>query len=154
MSFYKNQEFEFVVRTRKIIEHYNNFQIREEEKFDTTLFLNCLTGLLILPQQIWYDKLPDILISKVKWGIKETQIKFIKGKEQKDIRNIARHLRNSIAHYNFKMFKNTKNEIDNILFEDFQNNILTFKAIIPIVNLKIFVYKLSEMHLENMDKAK
>lgn len=62
MSNYKDQEFDFIERTKLIIKQYDDFQIGEKDKFEVTLFLNCLVGLLVLPQQHWFDNLPTELI--------------------------------------------------------------------------------------------
>ncbi len=77
MSHYLNQEFDFINRTKTIIEQYDNLQISEKEKFEITLMLNCLVGLLILPQQNWFDSLPAVLVSQKEWGIAEKHISFI-----------------------------------------------------------------------------
>ena len=69
MSNYKNQEFDFIQRTKSIIEQYDNFQIAEKDKFQVTLLLNCLVGLFILPQQHWFDNVPRELISKKEWEL-------------------------------------------------------------------------------------
>ena len=52
MSNYKNQEFDFIQRTKSIIEQYDNFQIAEKDKFQVTLLLNCLVGLFIFHNNI------------------------------------------------------------------------------------------------------
>ncbi len=54
MSAYKTQEFDFIQRTKKIINQYDSLLIPDNDKFEVTLFLNCLVGLLILPQQKWF----------------------------------------------------------------------------------------------------
>ena len=86
MSHYKQQEFDFIQRTKSIIEQYEIFQISDNEKFEITLFLNCLVGLFILPQQHWFDSLSTDLISKKEWGIDKTHISFIKKGERKDVK--------------------------------------------------------------------
>ncbi len=151
MSCYNNQEFDFITRTLKIIDQYEEFKIKDGEKFEVTLLLNCLIGLLILPQQIWYERMPLNLISESEWGIIDSHILFMQENEIRSIKNITRHFRNSISHYKFKVFSNSSNEINDIKFQDFNpNGIKTFDAIIPIENFKVFVLKFSENCLKEM----
>ena len=66
MGYYTQQEFDFVQRTKKILEQYDSidFSKNESEKYEITLLLNCFVGLLILPKEHWYDKLPKTEIDE------------------------------------------------------------------------------------------
>lgn len=151
MSAYLQQEIDFIDRTIKIIKQYDTFQIAVNEKYNVTLLLNCMVGLLILPQQHWFGFLPKDLISEKEWGIKPEHISFIKKGETKNVIDFTRHLRNSIAHYRFKVFENKNCIISQIQFEDFdRNNEKTFEAVIPIANLKNFLNIFSEFIMEEM----
>ncbi|MDT3367544.1 MAG: hypothetical protein LIR40_02720 [Bacteroidota bacterium] len=155
MSHYNNQELDFVFRTKKIIKQYDSFQIEKAEKYEVTLLLNCLVGLLILPQQHWFDSLPAYLISQKEWGINPNHISMIKKGETKNVKDIARHLRNSIGHYKFKAFENKSTDISSIKFEDFdpQGN-KTFEAIIPISGIRQFTTKLTDVLIDEIGKNK
>lgn len=156
MSYYKKQELDFVCRTKEILKQYDRFQIEKSEKYEVTLLLNCLVGLLILPQQYWYDSLPEDLISEGEWGIHPTNhISMIKGGETKNVKNIARHLRNSVAHYKFTAFdKQSKGKIRDIKFEDLgPNNVKTFEAIIPISGIKQFTTKLTDTLVAEIERG-
>lgn len=158
--YYSNQEFDFVQRTIEIIKQYEKFQIDKKEKFEVTLFINCLVGLLILPQQYWFDNLPTDIVSQREWGISPEHISTIKKGETKNVKDIARHLRNSVAHYNFIAFKNSSSKICSIQFRDkkvinkTKKEIKTFEAKIPIECLKKFVNKLSDNFIISMTKHK
>lgn len=155
MSNYKQQEFDFISRTKSIIEQYDKFQIADDDKYEVTLFLNCLVGLFILPQQHWFDSVSTKLISNGDWGIEESHIIFIKESETKNVKNIARHIRNSISHYRFKVFGNSDKKITEIKFEDYnQSNVKTFEATIPLSKFKIFVEKFSTALKSEMTKQK
>lgn len=155
MSHYKIQEYDFINRTKLIVEQYEKLDIPKVEKFEVTLLLNCLVGLLILPQQNWFDRLPTDIINQKEWGIKEEHISFIKRGETKNVKDVARHLRNSIAHYKFRAFENKSQDISRIKFEDYdpQNN-KTFEAIIPIANIKQFTTNLTNAFTQEMDNQK
>ena len=153
MGNYIQQEYDFIYRTKMIIEQYENLEIPKNEKFEVTLLLNCLVGLLILPQQVWYDGLPDTTLKEENWGIKEEDILFIKNGEAKNIKNISRHLRNSVSHYRFKAFDNESKEISHIKFEDFTDKVVkTFEADITVTNIRKFTTKLTEIFISEMKK--
>lgn len=153
MSAYLQQEYDFIERTKKIIEQYS--LVRETPKYEVTLLLNCFVGLLILPQQHWYDKLPDISISVNEWGISPDDISFIKNDEKKDVKNVSRHLRNSVSHYRFIAFKDDANNINQIKFEDYnRTNEKTFEAILSIASIKTFIYNFSDFLCRDMQKEK
>lgn len=161
MSHYKNQEVDFINRTKTIIEQYDNFQIAEKEKYEVTLLLNCLVGLLILPQQHWFETLPTELVSKKEWGIDQNHISTIKKGETKNVKDVARHIRNSVAHYNFKVFENKSKDISSIKFEDFEvidkktkEKAKTFEATIPISAIRQFTSKLTETFTSEMNRQK
>lgn len=155
MSHYKTQEIDFINRTKTIIEQYDNFKIADKEKYEVTLLLNCLVGLLILPQQHWFDSLPIEEISQKEWGINPNHISKIKTGETKNIKDVSRHLRNSIAHYQFKAFDNSSNQISSIKFKDKdQAGNITFEAIIPLQNLRQFVNKLTNTFTNEMGNQK
>ncbi|MGM5631322.1 HEPN family nuclease [Apibacter raozihei] len=152
MSYYKQQEFDFITRTRKILEQYNSLNLGNE-KYEITLFMNCLVGLLIIPQQHWYDKLPTNSIERKDWGIaKEDIIKI--AKEDYSVKNVARHLRNSISHYHLKACE-SKGEISSFIFKDFFNKKLTLNTKeISIEKLKKFVFTLCDYMLNEMENEK
>ena len=139
----EKQEFDFIERTHKTLKQYQELNIDEKDKYEVTLFLNCFVGLLIVPQQKWFNDLPTILITKDEWGIAPNELNFGNINKRKNIRNIAIHLRNSVSHYNFH-FQSTNQRISSIRFEDFQDHnkiIKTFDATINVEDLQKFIDK-------------
>lgn len=157
MGYYRQQEFDFIERTKSILEQYDSFQIPKKERYEITLFLNCLTGLLVLPQQKWNEFLPTDIINEKEWGIKPNHISVIKDKklndEDKSIKNVVKHLRNAISHYKFTAFSNSNEEIKSIKFEDFTpKKEKTFEAEIPVSALRKFIDKFIFVMIEEMKK--
>lgn len=148
---YKNQEIDFVKRTKEIIKQYHSCNV-SGEKYEVTLLLNCFVGLLILPEHHWYDKLLEDIVSKEEWGISSRDISEIKSGEIKSVKNVARHMRNAISHYRFKALENTSKEIDKIKFEDFSNKNKTFEATLSTEAIKQFVTKLTDVFIKEMEK--
>ena len=152
MSKYLQQEFEFITRTKLIINQYKS--LAGADKYEITLLINCFVGLLIPPQQYWFDDLPDVILSKKDWGISPDDITLINKDEIKNVKNVSRHLRNSISHYKFTAFSDDKKEISHIKFEDFIDKIQTFDAIIPVGDIEHFVNAFSDYMLNKMEQSK
>jgi hypothetical protein len=146
---YLRQEHDFIERTKKILFQYrNNFS--NDEKYEVTLLMNCLLGLIILPQQHWYEQLPEEEIEYEKWGIKRNHVIYIKEDETINIKNILRHLRNSISHYRFKAFSNSDKKIEYIYFYDEIHGNKTFEINLDVVTLREFAIYLSEKLTKDM----
>ena len=161
MSAYKQQEHDFVDRTSKILSQYDDYFKDKDisKKFEVTLMINSFVGLLILPQQEWFDQLPEELISMGEWGIDVKHIGFIRNKNdnKKSVKAVATHLRNSVVHYNFIAFENKKDEISQIQFLDYTDkskSTKTFEATVPVANLRRFLDKFSQTMIEKMIKNK
>ncbi len=152
MSAYLQQEFDFVKRTKIILAQYDSASFTE--KYEVTLLLNCVVGLLILPQQHWLNDLPNDIINEKEWGIDPSTIIFIKDGETKSVDNIVRHLRNSVSHYRFTAFKNNNSEISAINFQDFAGKFKSFESTISVNNLKLFINQFSDFMVGKMQSAK
>ena len=156
MSNYKIQEIDFIKRTKRIIEQYEQLVmpiVPKIEQYETTLFLNCLVGLLIIPEQKWFENLPETVVTEIEWGISPAIISIItdsKGiQEDKTVKNVAKHLRNSIAHNNFNVLK--ADVITDIRFKDYKDKrktLQTFSAIISVKEITKFVQKFAEEALK------
>jgi ribosomal protein L24 len=126
-------------------------------------------GLLIIPQQKWYDELPKDIVSEAEWGIDPANITIIKSAsgstEDKSVQNVARHLRNSIAHYHFVIPESNSGEIESVKFEDFSDDkktkqktkqktkIKTFETVMSIENIRRFTNGLTEFALRKIVPA-
>lgn len=153
MSSYIKQEYDFVERMLKIIEQYESSKIQPH--YEITLLLNCFVGLIILPQQLWYEQLSGALIEEKEWGISPLHIGYISKNETKNVKSVITHLRNSVSHYKFTAFSNRNEEISSINFIDKdQAGNKTFEATIPIKNLNKFIKIFSSSIMELMNKSK
>jgi len=159
MSSYLKQEYDFIDRTKEILKQYDDYfkDKDKKNKYEITLLMNAFVGLLILPQQHWFDDLPSELITKKEWGIDTSHIGFLKKGEQKTVNEVARHLRNSVSHYRFTAFDNKHGDISQIQFRDYQDEeetIKTFEATIPVSALKKFLDKFSQTMIIEMNERK
>jgi len=85
---------DFIKRTLELIDQYEIFRktIPPREQHESTLFANCLMGLLIIAKEEYLAKIPT--------GIAITSIA---GTEIDVSRMLITALRNSIAHYDFDL---------------------------------------------------
>ena len=159
MSHYLQGEFDFVKRTKSILEQYSeiDFSTITEESYEITLCMNCLMGLVVLPQQVWFSHVPNTDLNK-DWFIKKTHISNINSGQYK-INEIVKHIRNSVAHGNLTPISKDKGKnkkITHLQFKDYSDNkktILTFDATIPVETLKKFALKFADTMLDIMKKT-
>ena len=114
----------FVQRTHKLLEQYASFgaNLPEEEQFEMTLLINACVGLIFVGYQDRRYKMPGELIDSI--GIPLDSISTCKnGKndEPKTLKNVCKHIRNSIAHARFE-FINANKKIHKIKFIDQTTN--------------------------------
>lgn len=139
MIFRDEFEKDFMLRTLKIIMGYQG-------EYDATLIVNCLLGLLIVPRETsLYEKIPDDLISDklISWGLSKESIKSYGNENPKTIRQLVRHLRNSVAHFQIEPIQGNGKLVEGFRFK----NKSGFMAELSLLELKAFVERLSN-HLE------
>jgi|JI9StandDraft_1071089.scaffolds.fasta_scaffold72833_2 hypothetical protein len=173
MGAYTYQDLDFVFRTQQLLKQYHTIKKNNpfSKNYNITLFLNCFVGLLIIPQQHSIQCIPENELKKGirKYGINPDDILVIKKKDKKNkgqlldeiksFKNVAKHIRNSIAHNNFKVLS-TLEKIDRIEFKDYLGEIdkddpeknLTFNLTITINNLFFYSLMISAKFLNAMAK--
>ena len=145
-------EKEFICRTLELLNQYET--CCGTPKYEYTLFLNLCVGLLIIPQQAYFDQfkaLERTIVNKNEWGINTEDIYT----GEIDIFNVIRHIRNSISHKRFELVSENSSEITHIIVKDegIDNRsikiIQTFNAKFPITDFKDFVIGITECALRN-----
>ena len=122
-------------RTIDILEKY-------EGEYNVTLLINCLTALLILPREIFSDRIPDVDIQNLHdWGLKEEHVIKVRCDScGYNLRDIVRSMRNALAHMSIDVTSNNERQIDKVRFEDKRAKV---ELEIPVTDLKTFVIKLA-----------
>jgi len=96
---------DFFNRTIDIVNQYGkNRMVYKEKYYDTTLFINCLFGMVIMPKANWYNKLSKVTIPK-----KSIQgVKILKGKAESEVnlKELLHCMRNGLGHW---LEKNSQN---------------------------------------------
>lgn len=92
----------------------------EQPVFPATQIINSLVGLLILPQQSFYDMIPNHKIrdlNRVGWRIPTA----LRGEDTaRSLNRLARRMRNAVAHSNLE-FTNNAGQISGVRFWDSSN---------------------------------
>lgn len=124
----KGQEVTFVRKTLEILDQYERLMdvLKPIDRHEVTLYINCLLGLLIIPQQsiLKGDNRTVSDENEEEWGINLNLIGYCPNKtcpkdSRGSVKEIARHLRNSIGHNRFTIHCHDNVNITNILFKDF-----------------------------------
>jgi hypothetical protein len=125
MGNYKNIETDFVQRTLNLISQYESTLHKYEykEQYNYTLLINCLLGLVVLPNERSLSYLPGDLLDKkmrAEMGIEYSII----NPEYNTLRKLIIGLRHSISHFNINVISDLDDafEIDRIVFEVDDNN--------------------------------
>ena len=108
-------EHEFMRRTFVLVDEYKGL-------YEATLLANCLLGLLVVPKEAWYKKIPEADFNSLSdWGIRPDSItpgKCEYGNEhQPNLRQLVRKLRNAVAHFKVRPI-NKDDEVHGFSFED------------------------------------
>lgn len=138
MSYLSDFERSFSEHTLAVVRGYKG-------PFEATLLVNCLLGLLVVPNETALQAVPeDPLPSLSHWGIDPMSIKN-PGKPTRTnpnpatLRGLVVNLRHSVAHFRIKPVPAT----DNVHSFEFQNDV-HFHAVISLADLRRFVERLSE----------
>ena len=141
---------DIVLRTLKNQDVIDKLKEAKLDVYETTALINSTLGLLILPQQALLDKIQDIShenLTKEKWPIPVICKEY---NQKPSLKELIRHLRNSIAHSRITFTTDDRREISGIELKDFdqRKNKATCEASMDIPQLRIFLKKFSELILD------
>lgn len=105
---------EFFERTLKIIKQYDEFGFSPKDNYNATLLCNCLMGILVYPEQEYYEKIDETFLSTKTRQLLVSSVKKIgvkKNSDENDIKYFFRRMRNAVSHRHVKFPKsNIKND--------------------------------------------
>ncbi len=137
---YKDINTDIVERTLSIIDDFSG-------EFEVTLLLNCCVGLLVVPKEKHWGKVPKTVLteSNVLWGLDKSEITFGK-KKNYSLNNIVRRMRNSVCHFNIETVADSQGNINKVVFRDKNRSDPTDTAKITLTcsQLKTFVVNLAQ----------
>lgn len=113
---YKNVVRDFAERTRKNLDMLRRLQNENPdlEIYEVTQLVNSLLGLLVFPQQSYFNSIPETPLEELVdqgWPVPEVIGPY---PQAKDLKELVRYLRNGIAHFNIKFQVDGSGEISGL----------------------------------------
>ncbi len=141
MEYEKQTHVAFINRTLQLLTQYQTLirgKVPKSEQYEVTLLINCLLGLLIVPNERCFSNIPVLQLKDLKdWGILPEYLQD-STTQVLNLRQLVRCLRNTTAHGGVTPIGNGS-EITALSFED-ENG---FKATIPVGQLEHFALTLA-----------
>ena len=150
---------DFAHRTRKNLDLLRNLQAEdpEVEIYEVTQLVNSLLGLLIFPQQSYFDDIPHIPLQELKedgWPIPRIIGEY---PQVKNLNQLVRYLRNAIAHFNVHFLVDDHRQLTGIqVWNERELRIaggkkethIVWKAEISLLELELITNKFIDLLLE------
>lgn len=110
---YKQITIDFAKRTKFLIESYSG-------EYEVTLLVNCCLGLLVVPKEKEFDKIPDeeIPLKGDMWGLSRESITVKSAHSGYNLRYVIRRVRNGICHFNIRSIPDEQNNISALEIND------------------------------------
>jgi len=150
MGIYKNVVTEFIERSLKLVDQYENIKecYNFDEQYNHTLLINCLLGIIVLPDEkvILHVSNERIEIMKKNCNLKNTTF----DDSIRTIRELIRELRNAVAHFDIEFESlNESGLIDIIKFKNKEKNIII--ATFQYNELLFFVKYYGKLLIDQLD---
>jgi hypothetical protein len=149
---YQNLVRDFAHRTRYNLDTLRNLQKTKPdlEVYEVTQLINSMLGLLVFPQQRYFDHIPKTPLTELAnqgWPIPEVEGHY---PQVKDLRELVRYLRNAITHCNLEFLSDEGEEISGLRVWNTnpQNNQTTWKARLMIEDIEKITNKFIQLLLE------
>ncbi len=126
---------DFAQRTKLLIESYKG-------EYEVTLLVNCCLGLLIVPKEKDFNKIPDeeIPIKTGIWGINRESITVKCEQCGYNLRHVIRRIRNGICHFHIKTIPDDHNNISFLEIRDGND----FMVTLSISQLRELAFSLTD----------
>jgi hypothetical protein len=108
---YQNLVEDFARRTRDNLSQIQNLKRAGAPVYEVTALINSMLGLLVFPQQRYIESIPETpidILQKDGWPIPAVVGEF---PQVQNLRQLVRHLRNAISHFNIEFVSDHSNQI-------------------------------------------
>jgi hypothetical protein len=112
---YESIVSDFAKRTRINLETLRAVQQEGRQVYEVTALVNSLLGLLVFPQQQFMDRIPETPLGELQargWPVPRILGSF---DQAATLRELARYLRNAVAHFNLKFRVDGSGQIDGVI---------------------------------------
>lgn len=147
---------DFAQRTMRNLEFIEqNLDEPEFEVFEVTQLINSLLGLLVFPQQKFFDKTPEIPLKDLV-DLGWPKITFTEHREPRKnlnfylLRGFLAYLRNGISHFNVEFLSNKQKQITGLRVWNIREGEMDWEASLSLVELKQIIKKFIELMEKTM----
>lgn len=140
---YQNLIEDFARRTRDNLRHLHALKASGADVFEVTALVNSMLGLLVFPQQHYVDSIPETPIEELSrqgWPI---PLVVGNSPQVSDLRQLVRHLRNAISHFNVEFFSDGSDQIAGLIVWNVEprSNRTTWKARLSVSDLDAIAHR-------------
>lgn len=134
---------DFARRTRDNLQRLNALKASGIEVYEVTALVNSMLGLLVFPQQRYVDSIPETPIDELAnqgWPIPTVVGEF---PQVSNLRQLVRHLRNAISHFNVEFFTDGSGQIAGLIVwnVDPRSTRTTWKARLSVSDLDAIAHR-------------
>jgi HEPN pEK499 p136 len=121
----------------------------EVEAYEVTQLVNSLLGLVIFPQQRYFEKIPQTpLLQLEDEGWPKPLLNGQLPTDLNNLQDLMRYVRNSIAHFNIEFTSNNDRRINGIKIWNNRRGSKNWSASLKLEELKVLVAKFTDMMLK------
>ena len=148
MNYHEDLVADFARRTRENLETLRKVQEvhRDWSVFEVTQLINSMLGLLVFPQQQYFDRIPETampVLVEQGWPVPRVTGNY---PQANDLRTLVRYLRNAISHFNIEFLERKGGEITGIrVWNVGRNNQKTWEAELSIDDLEAITKRFIEL---------
>lgn len=159
---YETLVYDFVARTKSNLEKIENIAksesrvegdgvvaSRETSVYEVTQLINSLLGLIVLPQQSYFDEIPKTPLTDLKKsGWPQPLMQGELPEDFNNLNDLMRYIRNSIAHFNIEFFSDETGEICSLkIWNVNRAKKINWTAQLSISDLKLLLEKFTDLIL-------
>ena len=147
---YQNLVRDFAQRTRVNLETLRRVQQTQpdQEVYEVTQLINSMLGLLVLPQQWFMRRIPEIPLEQLVadgWPRPVMEGEF---PPAANLQELARYLRNAIAHFNLAFVADDQGQICGLRLWNRRGGVTTWEARLALADLETITEKFIDLLLE------
>ncbi len=147
---YQNLIEDFARRTRDNLRQLQALKSSGADVYEVTALVNSMLGLLVFPQQRYVDSIPETPIEELSrqgWPIPAVVGSF---PQVSNLRQLVRHLRNAISHFNVEFFSDGAGQIAGLVVwnVDPRSKRTTWKARLSVSDLDAIAHRFIALILQ------
>lgn len=149
---YEDVVRDFALRTQANLRAIERLRAQGEEVYEATQLINSTLGLLVFPREEYVDRIPAIPLAELRaqgWPVPDVTPNF---KQVKDLRELARYLRNAISHFNVAFPADGTNELRllRVWNTDPRSRTKTWEAVLTLEDLRELTHRFADLLISDV----